>query len=122
MAGIVNKTSDLSPADQIRRGNTTALNMLRTTYVRNWALFWENPNATPQQVADDFGTSAAALFAASQATAALLASIDASLVPADMQGVPPTYTVTFNADGTVAIVAVPQPPAAADPTPLAPAQ
>ena len=61
-------------------------------------LFWNNPSATPQQICDKLGTSAASAFDTSNKVFTLIISLQPSYTP-------PTAPLAFtiNDDGTVTI-------------------
>ncbi len=70
-------------------------------YNRLWTLVWKNPDKlTPQQFCDSLGADAAEFFARAGELADLLVKVKPEETP---KGVPAGYTVTANADGTVAI-------------------
>ena len=77
--------------------------ILLSSYQANYRAFWFAKGVTPQQVADQFGTDGAELFARSAALAAFLETQFPGEIPAEMLTVPAGYTVTCNEDGTVTI-------------------
>jgi hypothetical protein len=65
--------------------NTAMMNALRQAYERMFARVWNNPNFTPVEIVDAYGTDAVTLFTASEMIKALL-------------------VLTMNEDGTVTVV------------------
>lgn len=77
------------------------LETMQREYSRMFALFWRNPNASPQAMAEAFGTQAANLFArSSQLATFLLSQKEDILTEADYT---PPQPVVINEDGTVTI-------------------
>ena len=70
---------------------------------------WSSPE--PQAVLDCYGTEAAALFARHAAAVSFVLSIDPALIPEERRAVPPEWTATFHADGTVTLARVEPAPA-----------
>lgn len=62
--------------------------------------FWNNPNATPQELCDKAGTKAILFFLISQKTQELLCMLNPEYVPI---GVPEGCEVEYGQDGTVTI-------------------
>jgi hypothetical protein len=71
------------------------INMQHLTAFNN---IWNNPDFTPQQVLDSFGTDAARLFSDSSATQTFLAAVLDGYEP-----LTPTAAYTINNDGTVTV-------------------
>jgi len=66
------------------------------------ALVWNNPTgATPQQVVSTMGTQAASIFQLSSILCSTLGAITGSTIGA----MPPGWSYTVNADGTVTLTA-----------------
>ena len=106
----------ISPATQAAKIITDEMNQefkRRIFQHRNlFALFWRNPDATPDQIAAAFGNQAVRLFQLSQENvehidrlATLLGKDVADYIPVEDR-VPPR-TVTPNRDGTVTIAPAP---------------
>jgi hypothetical protein len=75
-----------------------------------WRAFWESPEATPQQIADEMGTQASLFFAIAAANighidqiARLIGQTAADILP--VEHLSAKRAVTFNQDGTVTIPA-----------------
>jgi len=83
-------------AQRIRSMNTQTLMMLKMGVRQSFDAVWNAPD--PQAVLDQFGTSAAQLFQASNAAQQLIKALD----PSWEELVPPTE-FTVNEDGTVTI-------------------
>ena len=106
----------LFPTDPLSLGNAQRLIQARTVLTQNVSLLnqwlswiYNNPNknsdgtaVTPQQVCDNLGASAGALFASAQALASVIGAAT-GITPA----VPPTgWSATVNADGTITLTQV----------------
>lgn len=95
-------------AQQIRDWNTQGLDTLRSSLRSAFDAVWKSSDATPQEVLNEFGTSAGSLFAASQKTlefAAAIAQING--LPANTYLDPAEFTpplsFTINQNGSVTI-------------------
>ena len=66
-------------------------------------LFWKNPNCTPMQMSEMYGTEAVALFVKLATWQAVLQQINPDYVPLV---VPAGYEYVINEDGSVTITAV----------------
>ncbi len=112
MAIITGTTIPEGPAPTIasmqvnlKRGTEFQMNSqfrsLLSSFKSSFASVWSNPNLTPQQVMDAFGTDAAQLFVLAGATVTMLNTIlPGTLALADYM---PPYSYTVNQDGTVTI-------------------
>lgn len=108
MAGFTYPTSTVpTVGQQILREGATALMQLAQTRIRNYKRFW----ADPVNVAAQLGTSATAVFQADAALVAFLgpqltaAGAPSNVIADATQGPPSTWTVTYNADGTITLTA-----------------
>lgn len=88
-------------AVQINTMGKELLNTMQREYSRMFGLFWRNPNASPQAMADAFGAQTADLFARSSGLATFLLSQQADIL-AEQDYTPPV-PVTLNQDGTATI-------------------
>lgn len=61
--------------------NRATLDMLKKQYQDAFNSLWFNPNATPQEILNIFGTNAVKLFMVSKATADFIKSIDPEYTP-----------------------------------------
>lgn len=73
---------------------------LYNAYIGTYNLFWNNPNSTPQEIADVAGTQATQMFADHYETGIYLATKMKDFVPLS---IPEKWEVVFNEDGTVTI-------------------
>ena len=78
--------------------NTKGLDALKSISLSSFNLVWNNPNATPQQIFDGFGTNAYKLFDIAGKTFSFIASIDSTFLPPT-----PPKAFTINQDGTVTV-------------------
>lgn len=83
---------------QITASMNLGFNRLNQTFTKIFQQIWVNPNFTPQQIMDAFGSDAASLFQLSGQVQDLLNTI----VPNVNQLTPPN-AFTINQDGTVTI-------------------
>jgi hypothetical protein len=90
-------------ADKIAMANSGCLGAMKNTARHTFNLFWNNPDHTPQEVADQLGTSAGLGFVVHSQLQTLIYTLDNSWVPL----VPPHPYVT-NQDGTVTVT-MPEP-------------
>lgn len=76
-------------------------NNMLNTYSRGLRLFWNNPNATPQQISNALGTDAKELFELHYKLGQLISSVD-PLVVASVSSIVGQFIM--NEDGTVTIL------------------
>lgn len=79
--------------------NKTGLDMLKKSLEDSFNALWNNPNATPQEILNVFGTDAYKLFKTSRDTILFIKSID----PEYVYPVSPKQ-FTINSDGSVTII------------------
>lgn len=82
----------------MRERNTNALAFLKTVLELCMNDVWENPDFTPQEVFNGFGTDASQLFTSAQKLIEIITLEDPDYVPPS-----PTKPYTINEDGTVTI-------------------
>ena len=87
-------------AQQLKSQTAQAFAQLQMLLTQGSKLFFNYPGKSPQEVADAFGTDAAAMYEVAQATWAFLQQISGKQLP---NPTPDGYTVTPNQDGTVTI-------------------
>lgn len=88
----------LQEAQNLSTKNMIALDMLKRNYEDAFNCLWHNPNATPQEILDVYGSNAAQLFLVSRDTALFIKSVDPTYEPPVL---PKEFTI--NPDGTVTI-------------------
>jgi len=85
---------------KIKQQNTELYASMKMRHALIFNMIWPNPNYTPQQIMEGFGTDAAMLFSMSGMIQDMLHAVDPSY---EALSVPEGYTVTINQDGTVNI-------------------
>lgn len=85
-------------AKKVLGTNLNGLNKLKDAIRSSFSLIWDNPNATPQEILDEFGTNAKELFIASAKTIAFIKSFDE-----EYEEPKRLYEFTINEDGTVVV-------------------
>lgn len=85
---------------QINRASEIALSILEENSKKAYNRFWNNPNATPQELCDVMGNNAYQLFTASAEVQGFIKKMKPEH---EMLSIPENKEVTFNADGTVTI-------------------
>jgi len=85
-------------ASKIAQFNSDILQSTILNYESAFTMFWYNPNATPQLIADRFGNNAYKLFVASDTTRQFIQSMKPEYVPPSVP-----YAFEINPDGTVTI-------------------
>jgi hypothetical protein len=97
------ETPQINKAEQeainLSTKSKVGLDMLKSNYEDSFMTLWANPNATPQEILDLYGTNASQLFVVSRATAMFIKSVDPSWTPPVS---PKEFTI--NEDGTVTII------------------
>ncbi len=106
--GLINEQSmaaDAKAVKVLKNGATGWYRKSINRYEQALEVFWKNPEATPQQVSDKLGSSAADLFAYIGALRTFILTVNpnAQLTPPNSLG-----TWTVNPDGTVTINSVNQ--------------
>jgi hypothetical protein len=84
--------------DEIIKESLRFLNGAKRKHMSAFRKFWYNPNATPQEICDKFGTNAKEVFIASKATEDYIKILDETYKAPEVP-----YEFTINADGTVTI-------------------
>lgn len=97
---IVQESNAIVVASDIIRVFKQLYNHMIEEYRHGTNLYWRNSKATPQEIADVFGTDAAEIFQNHYALGQLLASINPEEVAEINQAV---GNFTINEDGTVTI-------------------
>lgn len=112
MSIITEPTEQPSPAksivDSIRDRNTAGIEAVVATFRENFARTWHHAQCSPQQIFDEFGTSARDLFSAAQKTIEYISALAAInglqlsdyLQPVDYT---PPLPYVINEDGTVTV-------------------
>jgi hypothetical protein len=88
----------LQEAKNLADKNRITLDMLKRNVEDAFNTLWHNPNATPQEILDVYGTSAAQLFIACRATFDFIKSVDDTYI----EPIPPK-SVMIHEDGTVKV-------------------
>lgn len=115
---VLDTTPAAAIADAMRRDARDTFALLERIFTNGARNFWQNADATPQEIAAALGTSGVELFQLHWKIGELLASIKAEAI-ADGMAVVGQYTL--GDDGTVTIVLTPEPePPAPEPEPPAP--
>jgi hypothetical protein len=96
--GLFNKTKAEEARDRIVTVSDGALGLLKLSIKTGFDSIWNNPDATPQEVLDTFGTEACILFDASSKTQEFIKSLDPNYTP-----LVPNKEFTINEDGTVTV-------------------
>jgi len=78
--------------------STAMFRRMQHEHARIFNMLWNNPKATPQEILDQYGEEAGALFAFSSQIQAMATAIDSGFV-----ALVPPYNYTINPDGTVAV-------------------
>lgn len=89
--------------EEIIRTNARGLQILERNHTQNFNRIWNNPDFTPQEVLDKFGTSAVKLFVASKATQDFIKACNP-----DYEVLVPPKEFTINKDGTVTVAEEPE--------------
>ena len=84
--------------DRIVAMSTSMFNRMKQEHARIFNILWNNPKATPQEILDQYGVDAAALFSFSLQIQTIAKAID----PGYVRLVSP-YEYTINPDGTVTV-------------------
>ena len=87
-----------SVKDRIVANSTGMFRRMKQEHARIFNLLWNNPKATPQEILDEYGTDAAALFSFSSQIQTMATAIDSGFV-----ALVPPYNYTVNGDGTVTV-------------------
>jgi len=93
-----NKSKDI--ADSLVNITKNTFDKIKISYSQGVQTFWNNPKATPQEIAEALGTNASEVFSLHYNLGALIATIDPSFLEntANLIG-----NFTQNEDGTVTI-------------------
>ena len=88
-------------ANSLVRITRNTFSKILNAYSNGVQTFWNNPRATPQEIADSLGTDASEIFSLHYKLGQLIASVDPSLLEqtANLIG-----NFTQNEDGTVTII------------------
>ena len=91
----------------IKQNAIDMLNTLKSNYINNYNLVWNNPTVTPDKIVASFGTDGQQLFQISAATAQLLTlcgvtGISTTMPTYKADGVTP-WNYVANADGSVTL-------------------
>jgi hypothetical protein len=78
--------------------STAMFRRMKQEHARIFNMLWNNPKATPQEILDQYGVDAAALFSFSSEIQTMAKAIDPGYVPL----VSP-YEYTINPDGTITV-------------------
>lgn len=93
-----------NPTEISKRLKTQAKNVYNTMvgmFIRTSKMFWNNPNATPEEIAEALGTDAKKLFELHYKLGQFIAEIN----PSDIAEVSPLIgSFTINEDGTVTVL------------------
>lgn len=81
-------------------------NNMLSVFNRGSKMFWDNPNATPQQIASALGNDAKELFELHYKLGQLISTVDQSAI---LPGTSVIGQFTMNEDGTVTVVESNQP-------------
>ena len=84
--------------DRIVANSTGMFRRMKQEHARIFNMLWNNPKATPQEILDQYGEEAAALFSFSSQIQAMATAIDPGFV-----ALVPPYEYTINPDGTVIV-------------------
>ena len=93
---IPQNSPEVNAANMVIQASRVHFKQLVSQYLSHYNRVWNNPYATPDKVIASMGTNAAALFAISADTAALINKHGANVQP----GIPTGWQVNFNADGS----------------------
>jgi hypothetical protein len=88
----------LTELDKIRGLNTMCLQVMKSTAKEVFALVWENPTASPQDICDMMGAGASGAFDLFEALQQLIYALDPTWV-----ALVPPVEYTKNEDGTVTV-------------------
>jgi hypothetical protein len=88
-------------ADALRAQATNIYNNMVSVFNRGSKMFWDNPNATPEQIAESLGTDAKQLFELHYKLGQLISSVDPIAI---YSGSSVIGQFTMNQDGTVTIL------------------
>jgi hypothetical protein len=98
----VNTTTELQELEaRIVQNNITGMQTLINVISSNWTLIWENPDFTPQEVFNQFGTDAGAFFTIAIAAITFIETVSPGSLNVKYMSAPQPYTI--NADGTVTV-------------------
>jgi hypothetical protein len=98
------KTTPTQPpeiADVLRIQATNIYNNMVSVFNRGSKMFWDNPNATPEQIAASLGSDAKQLFELHYKLGQLISSVDPLAIYAGSSVI---GQFTMNEDGTVTIL------------------
>jgi hypothetical protein len=88
-------------SNQLKTQAQNVYNTMVAVFIRSSKMFWENPNATPQQIAEALGTDAKQLFEVHYKLGQFISSIN----PSDIEEVSSIIgNFTMNEDGTITIL------------------
>lgn len=93
------RTSD-EVFNDLMKISQTAATSLRQSQTQAYFMFWNNPDATPQQLAEKLGTNGVAFF---QVSSKIDDVLELAFDGYQRKTIPEQYNVTFNQDGTVII-------------------
>jgi hypothetical protein len=88
-------------ADALRTQATNIYNNMVSVFNRGSKMFWDNPNATPEQIAASLGTDAKQLFELHYKLGQLISSVDPLAIYAGSSVI---GQFTMNEDGTVTVI------------------
>ena len=96
-------TTQLLQATQngIINNNNMALQTLQNVVMSNWNTVWNNPNFTPQQIFDQFGTDAGTLFSLGVAACTFIETIQPGSL--DTKYLSAALPYIINSDNTVTV-------------------
>lgn len=88
-------------SNQLKTQAQNVYNTMVAVFLRSSKMFWENPNATPQQIAEALGTDAKQLFEVHYKLGQFISSIN----PSDIEEISSIVgNFTVNEDGTVTVL------------------
>ena len=96
---LIDSSSVAAQVAQLRLQSNRMYTNLKVQHTYMFNAIWNNPNFSPMQIIEEFGTDAVALFQVSEGIQGLLKIVDPSYVPLTPTG----YTIVPNQDGTVTI-------------------
>jgi hypothetical protein len=88
-------------ADALRNQAKNVYNNMVSVFNRGSKIFWDNPNATPEQIASSLGSDAKQLFELHYKLGQLISSVDPLVI---YPGSSVIGQFTMNEDGTVTVI------------------